>query len=145
MRSLLVAGALVIAGAFIAPSIDAHASTIHNGDVSASVEKTTTRNMSSYARPQKGNKFVSYLIHIENDSDDKITISPGSFDLEDSDGFRYDNTYSSIARPSFTVVTIRSGKEYRGWISYEIPRDAHITGMVWSVGYNDIRTIPLDD
>jgi uncharacterized membrane protein YcgQ (UPF0703/DUF1980 family) len=75
----------------------------------------------TYTQPASGNKFVSEFIQINNQSNIQVYYSPSYFELVDSNGGKYDRTYSSQPKPIFSSGTLNPGGNVSGNIVYEVP------------------------
>lgn len=76
-----------------------------------------------FLQPKYKNRYVSVDVSVENDGTEAINVNPFDFILQDSNSYSYDNA-PTTKKPNLTLTTIQPGRKIRGFISYEVPKDA---------------------
>jgi len=94
------------------------------------VEEVKECKAQRYLRPKKGNIRVGVKVLIES-TDEDVRVSPFSAKVADAEGYAYNNT-SLGCKPALKSVTLSSGEKARGWLSFEVPKDASSLKMTYA-------------
>jgi Ca2+/Na+ antiporter len=108
-------------------------------------EILTVYSFSDYKEPNEfgqskgGNKYVMIDVSVENIGTDAITIDSFDFALQDSNSYSYEPAITS-KEPYLSAETISPGRKTRGFITYEVPKNASGFKSVYtpSLGRNQI-------
>ena len=85
-----------------------------------------------FNQPQKGNKFITIEVSYRNDSEANIMNDPSLFVLKDQNGYKYERTLWGGKEPRFSSGVLPSGDSVRGFITYEVPKNARGFYVVYS-------------
>lgn len=83
------------------------------------------------SKPRDGYRFVAVeLLHKNNTSGDiPVFADAQMFTLTDKDRFVYAPVPTGGARPRLPPVQLDVGKKARGWVTFEIPRNAEVDSL----------------
>ncbi len=77
----------------------------------------------SYFAPHEGHIKLGIEVELAGSSDKEVPSSPLHATLLDGDGTRYEATLAGC-RPSLSPKRIKQGETSRGFVTFEIPKDA---------------------
>ena len=95
-----------------------------------------------YYKADEGYRYFSILVTYENLSDVEIDYNPYDWYLYDTDGFRYESTSSGgHPQPLNNGRIAVGGNLASGYVTYLVPTDAVLTGLVVVPSLSDLNTI----
>ena len=93
----------------------------------------------SFYQPDKGKKYVSFLVRyeaIEDGADYNIIF----WDALDASGKRYEAQVLGQIEPDLTVGDLAAGKKVQGWVTYEVPAGVNELQLIESQVLKDDLT-----
>ncbi|MDQ2682637.1 MAG: DUF4352 domain-containing protein, partial [Chloroflexota bacterium] len=96
--------------------------------------------------PERGLRFISLELTIENTGDDPITITPQNIGIVDDGGLIYVDV--SVNRTddieSIEAMDLEPGEEITGGLEIGLPEESEITQIIWLVGTGQLPTLYRD-
>lgn len=90
-----------------------------------SAGETKSNNM--YMKPTEGKKYYFVEVEIENSGSEPIQYNLLSFKIADDKSYTFDSTFVSTKEPSLGSGTLQATRKTRGFVNFEITKDA--TGL----------------
>ena len=86
---------------------------------------------SVYDQAEGENKLVTIEVIYENTSNKEGTYDAANFELKDDEDHRYKREYSG-KKPELDYSVLPSGEKVKGFITYEIPNNMDVVGVIYS-------------
>ncbi|MCW3085836.1 MAG: hypothetical protein JWP12_3202 [Bacteroidetes bacterium] len=78
-----------------------------------------------YTQPSEGMRFYCINVEYSNPTSDLILdANPLQWKLYDSEGYAYEMAIADSKEPELKMASINPGNKLKGWITFEIPKDA---------------------
>lgn len=93
-----------------------------------------------FIQPEEGNKFFIVDVTIENNGAEPKSYNELDFEIQDSVSYIYDS-YLSLKEPSLQSGDLQPGRNVRGWITFEIPKNAQGLELIYQPDWWDAGQI----
>lgn len=83
---------------------------------------------------QPGKTYIMVDSAFRNAGLNKVYVLSSDFSIQDSTGFKYDNTYTSVDN-SLSSTSLMTGQQVRGIVSFEVPQNATGLQLIFDPNY----------
>ena len=94
-----------------------------SGPVAVRLNGVQFSDRGNYVSPREGMVFLALDVTIRNAGQQEVTVGSRAITLKDATGTEYRRNLTAASKPS-PDSTLPPGKETRGELTYEVPRDA---------------------
>ncbi|MCH8902862.1 MAG: tetratricopeptide repeat protein [Bacteroidetes bacterium] len=94
--------------------------------------------------PEKGNKFIAIEVLLKNIGDSSIMYSALYFDVQDEDHYLYSSSLSLIKKPEISGGVLQTGRQVRGWVSFEVKETAIPVELIFYPDWFDYGQIIIE-
>ena len=94
-----------------------------SGPVAVRLNGVQFSDRGNYVSPREGMVFLALDVTIRNAGQQEVTVGSRAITLKDATGTEYRRNLTAASKPS-PHSTLPPGKETRGELTYEVPRDA---------------------
>ena len=116
------------------------------GDFIVTVLKSSEyKTNNEYTQPSEGMRFYCVLVEYQNPTKDLILdVNPLQWQLIDAENFAYEMAIADSKEPELKGTAINPGGKSKGWVTFEIPKEAKPTKVMFLPSMGSNSNIEID-
>lgn len=94
------------------------------------------------APAEEGKRFIAFDVSVEA-AKGSVNVNSFNFSVQSQDGYVFDPAFFG-REPALGSTELQQGRRVRGWVSFEVPKDARIVALYANLGFVGPDTLVLD-